>query len=110
MGSRTGKPKLNLTIDEDILEDARRLADEKHIKLSGLVENFLDFFRDPKVYCFKCGEKFRAADSSICPTCGWMKCPSCGVCRCELDDDVAEAVFHMRKVYEDLLIGRVKQD
>ena len=72
--------------------------------------NDLEFFMDPKVYCFHCGEPFTSSETSLCPKCGWMKCPKCGVCRCDLDDDVAEAVFHMRKVYEDLVIGRVKPD
>ena len=110
MRTGSGKPRLNITIDKEVLEKARKMADEKHISLSGLIENFLDFFVDSKVYCFKCGERFSSSDSSLCPKCGWMKCPRCEVCRCDLDDDVAEAVFHMRRVYEDLLIGRVKPD
>ena len=110
MDSYQRKARLTITINQDVLEKAKKLAEEKHIPVSGLVENFLDFFRNPKVYCFKCGEGFFSSESELCLKCGWMKCPKCGVCRCDLDEDVAIAVFHMRRVYEDLLIGRVKQD
>ena len=110
MSSCVGKARFTITVDRDVLEKAKKLAEEKHIPVSGLIENFLDFFGDPKVYCFKCGEGFYSSDSELCPKCGWMKCSKCGVCRCDLDEDVAVAVFHMRRVYEDLLIGRVKED
>ena len=107
--SRTDpKAKLTLSIEGEVLNRAKLMSDEKHIPLSRLVENFLRFFNEPHVYCFKCGEKFASDDAEFCPRCGWMKCPSCGVCRCELDDETAIAIFHMRRVYEDLLAGRVK--
>lgn len=110
MNSGVGKTRLTITVDRDVIEKAKKLAEEKHIPVSGLIEKFLDFFGNPKVYCFKCGEGFYSSESNLCPKCGWMKCPKCGVCRCDLDEDVAVAVFHMRRVYEDLLIGRVKED
>jgi len=105
---KSPKAKLNITIDENILQDAKRVAEEKHIPISRLIENFLDFFAKPEVYCFKCGEKFCSIDAKLCPKCGWLVCPKCNVCRCGLDEDTAVAVFHMRRVYEDLLAGRVK--
>lgn len=104
------KSRLTITVNPLILEKAKKLSEEKHVSLSGLIENFLDFFVDPQVYCFKCSLKFSSSNSEICPKCGWMKCPHCGVCRCDIDEDNAEVIFHMRKVYEDLLMGRVKRD
>ena len=103
-----GKTKLTLSIDEDILESAKKIADEKYTSVSGLVEKFLDYYGDPWVYCFKCGEKFSSSKSELCPKCGWLICSSCNSCRCDLDEETATAVFHMRRVYEDLLTGRVK--
>lgn len=102
------KTKLTLSIDEKILNESKKIAEEKHVPLSRAVENFLEFFAEPHVYCFKCGEKFVSTESKLCPKCGWLQCPECGVCRCGLDEDTAVAVFHMRRVYEDLLTGRVK--
>ena len=102
------KTKLTLTIDKGVLEKAKNVAKKKRIPLSRLIENFLDFFAMPEVYCFKCGEKFSSNEAELCPKCGWMICPKCKVCRCGLDDETAVAVFHMRRVYEDLLSGRVK--
>jgi len=102
------KTKLTLSIDKDILDKAKQVAEDKNISVSRAVENFLKFFTNPRVYCFKCGEKFNSSDAKLCPKCGWLACPSCGVCRCGLDEDTAVAVFHMRRVYEDLLSGRMK--
>jgi len=102
------KAKLTLTINKDVLEKAKKIAEEKHIPLSGLVENFLSFFSNPYLYCFKCGERFNAEEAKLCPKCGWLICPKCSACRCGLEEDTAVAVFHMRRVYEDLLSGRVK--
>ena len=110
MNAGVSKARLTITVDKDVLVRAKKLAEEKHIPISGLIENFLDFFGNSKVYCFKCGEEFFSSQSELCPKCGWMKCPKCGVCRCDLDEEVAVAVFHMRRVYEDLLVGRVKED
>ena len=102
------KLRLTLTIDRDVLNKAKKAAEKKHIPLSRLIENFLDFFSEPYVYCFKCGEKFSSVEADLCAKCGWMKCPKCGVCRCDLEEDTAVAIFHMRRVYEDLLAGRIK--
>ena len=103
------KEKLTITIDKKVKEEAKRAAEEKHIPLSGLIQNFLEFFTNSWVYCFKCGEKFNVKDAEICPKCGWLKCPNCGACGCGLDEKTATAVYNMRKVYEDLLAGRVKK-
>jgi rRNA maturation endonuclease Nob1 len=102
------KAKLTLTIDKDVLERAKEVAEQKRIPMSRLIENFLDFFAKPQVYCFKCGKKFTSVEAELCPKCGWMICPKCRACRCALNEETAIAVFHMRRVYEDLLAGRVK--
>lgn len=102
------KTKLTLSIDKEVLNKAKEIAEQKRVPLSRAVENFLEFFANPIVYCFKCGEKFESAKSKLCPKCGWMICPECKVCRCGLDEETAVAVFYMRRVYEDLLTGRVK--
>jgi len=102
------KIKLTLTVDKDILDIAKKVAEQKRIPISRLIENFLKFFAKPEVYCFKCGEKFEAEKAKLCPKCGWLVCPHCGVCRCGLNEETAVAVFHMRRTYEDLLAGRVK--
>lgn len=103
------KTKLTISVDKEILEQAKKVSKKKHVPLSGAIENFLEFFTKPEVYCFKCGEKFSSNDAELCPKCGWMICPKCKVCRCGLDEGTAIAVFHMRRVYEDLLSGRVKR-
>jgi len=103
------KTKLTVSVDEEVKKRAKEVAKEKGVKISGAIENFLKFFTNPKVYCFKCGEKFGSTDSELCPKCGWMICPKCKACRCSLDERTAVAIFHMRRVYEDLLAGRVKQ-
>ena len=103
------KEKLTTTIDAEILKNAKKKCEEKHLTIAGVLENFLSFFTNPWVYCFSCGEKFYVNEGQLCPKCGWIKCPKCGSCRCGLDEKVAEAIFHMRRVYEDLLSGRVKE-
>jgi len=102
------KRKLTISIDEEVLKEAKRVSKDKRVPLSRAIENFLRFFTNPWVYCFKCGEKFNVEDAKLCPKCGWLKCPICGTCRCGLEEDTAIAVFHMRRVYEDILSGRVK--
>ena len=109
MNKDNPKKKLTITVDKEILSEAKETAKEKRIPVSRLVENFFRFFSDPWVYCFKCGERFNSSDAELCPKCGWMICPHCGTCRCSLSEDVAVAVFHMRRSLEDLLAGRVKQ-
>ena len=108
MSTPSTKTKLTLTVDRNVLHEAKKVAEQKRIPISQLVENFLDFFAKPEVYCFECGEKFSSVKADLCPKCGWMICPKCKVCRCGLKDETAVAVFHMRRVYEDLLSGRVK--
>jgi len=102
------RTKLTITINRELLENVKEKAHKKGLTLSKLIENFLDFYVNPKLYCFKCGRDFRAGETEICSKCGWLICPHCGACRCNLSDDVASAVYHMRRVYEDLLIGKVK--
>ena len=102
------KTKLTLSIDRDILKKAKQLIEGKNVSLSKTVEKFLEFIIAPHFYCFKCGTKFDSNTSKLCPKCGWLSCPECGACRCVLNEDSAIAVFHMRRVYEDLLFGRVK--
>ena len=109
MNPSSSRAKLTVTIAKDVLQKAKRAADEKHIPISRLIENFLQFFINPTVYCFKCGEEFDSTNSQLCPKCGWMICPKCKVCRCGLEEETAVAVFHMRRVYENLLAGRVKE-
>lgn len=103
------KTKLTLSIDGDILNAAKLVAAQKHIPLSRLVENFLGFVAKPYVYCFRCGERFHVSDAKICAKCSWLICPKCRACGCGLKEETAVAIFHMRKVYEDLLAGKVKQ-
>lgn len=109
MSPHSHREKLDLTIPEDVKQKAKKAAAEKGISLSKMVENFLEFFINPSVYCFKCGERFSVEKAELCPKCEWLKCPKCGICRCDLEEDAAIAVNHMRKVYEDLLSGRVKK-
>ena len=105
---KSTRSKLTLSIDKETLDKAKIEAKKKKIPLSRLVENFLSFFTDPYVYCFKCGTKFKIKEAEICPKCGWIICPKCKACRCKVSDETATAIYYMRKVYEDLLIGRVK--
>lgn len=102
------KVKLTVTIDNKILKEAKEEAKKKNLPLSRVIENFLKFFANPEVYCFVCGEKFRTREAQLCSKCGWLICPKCGACRCKLDDEAASVAFYMRKVYEDLLVGRVE--
>ena len=102
------KTKLTITVDKTILEAAKKAVHKKRVPLSRLVENFLKFLSSPTLYCFKCGAEFESEKAELCPKCGWLICPSCKACRCGLSEETAIAVFHMRRVYEDLLSGRVK--
>jgi len=102
------KTKLTISVDKRLLHEAKAEAAEKHIPISGLIENFLEFFVRPGVYCFKCGEKFGAQSAEVCPKCGWLICPKCQVCKCGLTEEAGIAAYHMRKVYEHLLGGRLK--
>jgi hypothetical protein len=102
------KEPLNVTIDKEIKKRAIALAKEKNIPISRLIENFLDFFADPDVYCYRCGEKFRSSAAKHCMRCDSMICPKCGSCSCVLTEETSKAIIQMRKVYEDLVAGRVK--
>lgn len=103
------KEKLNVTVDKKVKQRAIDEAKRKNIPISRLIENFLGFFANPRVYCYKCGQEFHSSNSKLCPKCGWMICPKCGSCGCGLKEETSVAVFHMRRVYEDLLAGRVKE-
>jgi len=102
------KTKLTISVDKKLLQEAKAEADKKHIPISGLIENFLEFFVRPYVYCFKCGEEFVSTDAKVCPKCGWLMCSKCKACRCALSEEGAVVAYHMRKVYEQLLGGRLK--
>lgn len=108
--SKKNKEPLNVTIDKDIKEKAITEAEKKNIPLSRLIENFLDFFVNPKVYCYSCGQEFRSTEAQVCTKCASMKCPKCSSCACNLSEEAAKVIFHMRRVYEDLLVGRVKEN
>ena len=109
VNKRDPKERLTVTVDGEILRKAKKEAKRKRIPVSRLIENFLGFFANPKVYCFKCGERFGSTDAKLCPKCGWMNCPECKACRCKLSEETAIAVFHMRRIYEELLSSRVKE-
>jgi len=103
------RAKLTVTVEKTTLKKAKAIAEQKRIPVSRLIENFLAFLAKPHVYCFKCGERFDSSNSKLCVKCGWMKCPKCDACGCGLPEETASAIFHMRRVYEELLAGRVKQ-
>ena len=108
MSSVMAKTKLTLTIDEDILIATKNAANKKGVSLSHLVEVFFQFFSEPNLFCFSCGVEFITRTSEECAACGWLKCPECDSCRCNLSEEVAISLYRMRKVYEQLLAGRVK--
>jgi len=104
----SSRKKLTITVDKETLNKAKEVAERKGIPISRIIENFLSFLARPHVYCFKCGARFETNSSEICVRCNWLKCPRCGACGCGLSDETAKAIFEMRKVYEDLLGGKVK--
>lgn len=106
--SKDPKTKLTVSIDEDVLKEAKKTASERRIPVSRLIENYLKFLAKPEVYCFKCGERFSVNEAEVCAKCGWMICTKCKAHRCDLSEESAVVAYHMRKVYEDLLGGRVK--
>ena len=99
--------KLTITISGEVLEKAKAKAQGLGLTLSRLIENYLKFFVNPEVYCFKCGVKFDVKQAKICPRCGWLICPSCSACRCTLGEEAAIVAFYMRKVLEDLLVTSI---
>ncbi len=102
------RTKLTLSVDSETVRRAKEVARRRKTPLSRLVESYFQFLGNPELYCFQCGGKFEAHDSRVCPKCGWLVHKDCGACRCNLDEETASAVFYMRKVYEDLLGGRVE--
>ena len=105
----SSRAKLTITVDKEVLDGAKKASRTKRIPLSRAIENFLEFFAKPEVYCFKCGQRFGSVSAELCAKCGWLICPHCESCRCGLGEETAIAVFHMRRLYEDLLAGRVKR-
>ena len=102
------KTKLTLNITKSVLENAKKESRSKNIPLSRMVERFLVFMADPKLWCFKCGNEFSSSKTDVCPECSYLICDSCKACSCSLDKQSSVAVYHMRRVYEYLLGGRLK--
>ncbi len=101
------RAKLTLTVDPEVLAEAKAKAQSQHTSISGLVENFLHFYSEARLYCFSCGAGLDVAKQETCAACGFLKCADCAKCGCGLGDEARQAVFHMRRVYEELLAGRV---
>jgi len=101
------KKKVTLTIDSEILEEAKSKAEVRNKTLSSMVEEYLKFFARPWVYCLKCGKPLRLLDAEICGTCGWFRCldKSCNWCMCSIGklEDKVRAMRDLRSVYERLL-------
>ena len=100
--------KLTLSVNESVLKTARKVAEAKNMPLSRMVETYFKFISDPLVWCFKCGNEFKASQAKVCPKCSYLVCPKSESCGFSLEDDTANAVFQMRKVYEHLFGGRLK--
>jgi len=96
------KKKLTLTVEETIIEKAKKRSHNLGLSISKIVENALNFFADPSVYCFKCGHKFLIRSSQICPRCSWYKCPKCGACACDLGDEGIKVAYYMRKTLMEI--------
>ena len=101
------RTKLTLTVDPEVLAEAKAKARSQHTSISGLVENFLHFYSEARLYCFSCGAALDVTERETCAKCGFMKCEGCGKCGCALGDEARQVAFHMRRVYEELLAGRV---
>lgn len=102
------KIKITLNIDKNVIKKSEKILDEKNIPRSRAVESFLRYLADPHLYCFSCGEKFFVSDASVCSKCSFVKCVKCKSCSCKLTKNTSAAVFQMRRVYEDLVGGRIK--
>lgn len=102
------KTKVTLNVEEKIRKNVQKVLDEKHLTLSGIVENYLKFVANPDVYCFKCGKNFTVNESSVCPKCSFLTCPDCKSCGCPLSEETRVAVFYMNRTYEELLGGRLE--
>jgi len=101
------KTKLTLSVDRNLLKEAKSRAAKRHLTLSGLIDEFLAFFTRPQLYCFKCGGIYDVETSKVCPKCEWSICPRCQTCKCQLGEEASKVAFHMRKVYENLVGGRL---
>ena len=77
MSAQEKKTRITLSIDSKVLMNAKQKAEEERLYLSNLIENYLEFFVDPYVYCFHCGKKFHLEEGEECPICTFVKCPSC---------------------------------
>jgi len=105
--TRDGRVKLTLTVDDKLLEEAKKVAKSKGVPLSRLVEKYFDFLVKRPLYCFKCGKKFNASEGKVHSVCGWVICPNCKACRCILADAEAAVAFRLRETLEDLAGGRI---
>ena len=104
----SAKTKLTLNISKSVLQDAKKESRRRNIPMSRMVETFLSFVSDPSLWCFKCGKEFTVTKSEDCPKCGYLICISCKSCGCKIDKECSIAIYHMRRVYEHLLGGRLK--
>lgn len=102
------KVKITLNVDETTLRKSEKVLEGRNTPKSRAVDSFLRFVAEPYVYCFKCGEKFFVNKASVCPRCSFVKCHKCMACSCKLSEETSAAVFHMRRVYEDLIGSRIK--
>lgn len=105
---KLNRQKTTITLDPENVETAKKNCKKKQISLSRLIDNYLVFFNEPKLYCFNCGESFESGDADVCPQCSYVTCSHCDACGCDLSSETRQAIFYMRKVYEDLLSGRIK--
>jgi len=103
------KDRFTFSIDPSLSKKFKELCDERGLKYSSVLVNFVEFFVNPEIYCFTCKNKFEAKNEEICVKCGWIICPSCEVCGCSLDEKIVDAIYQMRRTFEDLLMGRVNQ-
>lgn len=97
IGDVMAKKKITLTVDDIVVDKAKKKSRELGLSISRIVENALNFFANPSVYCFKCGQKFLIKLSVMCPRCSWYKCPKCGACACKLGDEGIKVAYFMRK-------------
>jgi hypothetical protein len=102
------KVKVTINVNKEVDQKAQNVLEKKNIPKSRAIESFLQFVADPHIYCFSCGVKFFVSKASVCPKCSFVKCTKCHACSCKLSEQTSAAVFHMRRVYEDLIGGRVK--
>ncbi len=102
------KTKLTLTVDPEIIAQAKKKAKNRGTSISRLVENFLRFYIKPTVHCFNCGQKFDVTEAEVCPKCGWFKCPHCGACGCNLSEEARKVAYEMKKVYDELLLTDIR--